>query len=69
MLTNSLIWVLELVLLLRRGMIPHFYLKEDRNSDFWIGNFECVCSDVSNRKFAEAKLFIIAQKTVKALGI
>ncbi len=37
------------------------FAKLNRNgSDFWIGNFECVCSDVSNKEGIYRKQFIIS---------
>ena len=41
-----------------KGMNPFKHIKKD-NDDFWIGNFECVCSDISNKTGIEAKQFII----------
>ena len=46
--------------LIKNGADPFRYIKEKDNSDFWIGNFECVCSGVSGKEGVEAKQFIIS---------
>ena len=43
---------------IKKGMNPFRHIKSS-SDDFWIGNFECVCSDVSNKTGIEARQFII----------
>lgn len=52
---------------IRKGANPFQHIKEVGNSDFWIGNFECVCSDVSNKEGTEAKQFVIAPNDSKSI--
>lgn len=40
------------------GNDPFQYLSRNTD-DFWIGNFECVCSNISNKRGIYAKQFII----------
>lgn len=44
---------------IKKGVDPFAKLKRSEN-DFWIGNFESVCSDTSNKKGSYAKQFIIS---------
>ena len=46
--------------LIKNGSDPFQYIKGNAKEDFWIGNFECVCSGVSAKKGTEARQFIIA---------
>lgn len=46
--------------LIKNGSDPFHYIKGNAKDDFWIGNFECVCSGVSARYGTEARQFIIA---------
>lgn len=46
--------------LIKNGADPFQYIKGKDNNDFWIGNFECVCSGVSGKEGVEAKQFIIS---------
>lgn len=48
--------------LIKNGANPFQHIKEASGGDFWMGNFECVCSDVSNREGLDARQFIIAPK-------
>ncbi len=50
---------------IKKGANPFQHIKENGDSDFWIGNFECVCSDVSNKEGTEAKQFMIAPEDCK----
>ena len=52
---------------IKKGANPFQHIKEDGNSDFWIGNFECVCAEVSNKEGTEAKQFIISPKESKSI--
>lgn len=45
---------------IKTGSDPFHYIKGDAKDDFWIGNFECVCSDLSGREGMEARQFIIS---------
>lgn len=45
---------------IKNGADPFQYIKDKSHNDFWIGNFECVCSDVSGLKGMEARQFIIS---------
>lgn len=53
---------------IKKGANPFQHIKEAGNSDFWIGNFECVCSDVSNKEGTESKQFIITPKDSNSIG-
>lgn len=44
---------------IKKGANPFQYIKDEFNKDFWIGNFECVCSNVSDKEGLDAKQFII----------
>lgn len=44
---------------IKNGTDPFQYIKDKSCDDFWIGNFECVCSDVSVREGVDARQFII----------
>ena len=44
---------------IKNGTDPFQYIKDKSCDDFWIGNFECVCSDVSVREGLDARQFII----------
>lgn len=46
--------------LIKNGSDPFQYIKDNAKDDFWIGNFECVCSGVSAKEGTEARQFIIA---------
>lgn len=46
--------------LIKNGADPFQYIKNKSHNDFWIGNFECVCSDVSAREGMDARQFIIS---------
>lgn len=46
--------------LIKNGSDPFQYIKGNVKDDFWIGNFECVCSGVSVKDDIEARQFIIA---------
>lgn len=46
--------------LIKNGADPFQYIKGENDTDFWIGNFECVCSGVSGNEGTEARQFIIA---------
>lgn len=46
--------------LIKNGSDPFQYIKGNAKDDFWIGNFECVCSSVSAKEGTEARQFIIA---------
>ena len=52
---------------IKKGANPFQYIKEDSSQDYWIGNFECVCSDVSNKQGTEAKQFIISPDDSKII--
>ena len=52
---------------IKKGANPFQHIKEVGNKDFWIGNFECVCSDVSNKEGTEAKQFVIAPEDCKSI--
>ena len=45
---------------IKNGADPFQYIKSKSDGDFWVGNFECVCSEVSNKDGMEARQFIIA---------
>ena len=45
---------------IKNGADPFLHIKDKSMDDFWIGNFECVCSDVSAKDGTEARQFIIA---------
>ena len=45
---------------IKNGADPFQHIKEKSTDDFWIGNFECVCSDVSNKEGVYARQFIIS---------
>lgn len=47
---------------IKNGSDPFLHIKDNSRSDFWIGNFECVCSNVSERKGMEARQFIISME-------
>ena len=44
---------------IKNGANPFQHIKEASGDDFWMGNFECVCSDVSNKGGMDARQFII----------
>lgn len=44
---------------IKKGIDPYAKLNRSEN-DFWIGNFESVCSDTSNKSDSYAKQFIIS---------
>lgn len=44
---------------IKSGANPFQHIKEASGDDFWMGNFECVCSNVSNKEGLEARQFII----------
>lgn len=52
---------------IKKGANPFQHIKEKGNTDFWMGNFECVCSDVSNKSGTEAKQFIITPKNSQSI--
>lgn len=52
---------------IKKGMDPFRHIKKG-NEDFWIGNFECVCADVSNKTGIEAKQFIIHPDSLKSVS-
>lgn len=52
---------------IKKGANPFQYIKGKESQDFWIGNFECVCSDISNKEGTEAKQFIIAPEDGKSI--
>ena len=45
---------------IKNGADPFLHIKDKSRDDFWIGNFECVCSDVSGREGMDARQFIIS---------
>ena len=45
---------------IKNGADPFQHIKDKSGDDFWMGNFECVCSDVSGRVGMEARQFIIS---------
>lgn len=45
---------------IKNGADPFRYIKDKSKDDFWIGNFECVCSNVSGREGLDARQFIIS---------
>lgn len=52
---------------IKKGANPFQYIKREDDQDFWIGNFECVCSEVSNKEGTESKQFIIAPEDSKSI--
>lgn len=55
----------------KNGLNPFKFLKVDEN-DFWIGNLECVCSNITNKSGIEAKQFRIPLdklNSIKHLGL
>ena len=46
--------------MIKNGADPFHFIRENSNGDFWIGNFECVCSDYSEKDGIEARQFIIS---------
>lgn len=44
---------------IKKGANPFQHIKGRSTDDFWIGNFECVCSNVSNQEGAHSKQFVI----------
>lgn len=52
---------------IKKGANPFQHIKADDSEDYWIGNFECVCSDFSNKKGTEAKQFVIAPEDCKSI--
>ncbi len=48
--------------LIKNGAEPFKYIRDKSSQDFWIGNFECVCSDISDKEGVEARQFIISQR-------
>ncbi len=52
---------------IKKGANPFQHIKEDGTTDYWIGNLECVCSDVSNKVGIEAKQFVIAPDDCKSI--
>lgn len=53
---------------IKNGADPFQHIKEESNDDFWIGNFECVCSDVSLNKGVFARQFIISSDDCDHIG-
>ena len=47
---------------IKNGADPFHNIKDKSHSDFWIGNFECVCSDISGREGMDARQFIISSE-------
>lgn len=48
---------------IKQGADP--FKKLDRSDDdFWIGNFECVCADTSNKKGSHSKQFLISPRVL-----
>ena len=45
---------------IKNGADPFQYIKDKSHDDLWMGNFECVCSDVSGREGMGARQFIIS---------
>ncbi len=52
---------------IKKGANPFQYIKREDDQDFWIGNFECVCSEISNKEGTESKQFIIAPEDSKSI--
>lgn len=50
---------------IKNGANPFQYIKDNSHNDFWIGNFECVCSDSSGREGIDARQFIISTEACK----
>ena len=48
---------------IRKGRDPFAKLKRDTN-DYWIGNFECVCSNTSNKQGTSSRQFIITPNDI-----
>ncbi len=48
---------------IRKGRDPFAKLKRNTN-DYWIGNFECVCSNTSNKQGTSSRQFIITPKDI-----
>ncbi len=51
---------------IRKGFDPFVGLKRSAE-DFWVGNFECVCSDHSDRKGVFANQFRISPNSLKSV--
>ena len=45
---------------IKNGADPFQNIKGKSQGDFWVGNFECVCSDISGREGMDARQFIIS---------
>ena len=48
---------------IKNGNNPFRFIKKETNEDFWIGNFECVCSDTSINKGLGSRQFIISPES------
>lgn len=44
---------------IKKGANPFKHIKDRSTEDYWIGNFECVCSSISNKEGLDAKQFVI----------
>ena len=38
---------------IKKGANPFQHIKDDSRSDYWMGNFECVCSEVTDKQGTE----------------
>ena len=52
----------------KNGANPFQYMKEEGNTDYWIGNFECVCSNISNKNGVASRQFIIEPAACKYIN-